>query len=379
MKVRTITAGLSLDAEGSQLVETIGRLAEAQAEFEAAGYEVQTVRIATQPLDTIVRNRAGLLRDLASHIHEICEVHGFQFVSLGPINSQGDNTLADTLPGLLAEHEMLNASIALVSRGRVDGPACRTAAEVISRLAHGTPGGIGNFRFAATAGCPPGIPFFPSAYHDGGEPTLAIGLQSANLVEEAFTGADGPSRAAEQLIALFNRAVAPIAGLSQELAEQFGWRYLGIDLSPAPMGEVSIARAFEALGLGVFGEAGTLSIAAMTAKALEQVNVRRCGFSGLMFPVLEDAVLGQRNAEGKFDIQDLLLYSTVCGTGLDTVPIAGDTPTDRIARLLRDVASLSLRLNKPLSARLFPVPGKVAGEMTEFDSPYLTNTRVMRT
>jgi hypothetical protein len=377
MKVRTITAGLILDTECSLLEETISRLAEAQAAFEDAGHEVQTTRIATQPIDYLVGDSDAALRDVARRVHEICAARGFQFVSLGPINSWGDTVLADVLPDVLAAHEMLNASIALVSNGKVDELACRAAAEVISRLAHETPGGIGNFRFAATAGCPPGIPFFPSAYHDSGEPTLAVGLESADLVEEAFADADGLANAAQRLTTLFNQALTPIARVGKELAERFGWHYLGIDLSPAPLGEVSIARAFEALGRGFFGEAGTLSIAAMTTQALKQVNVERCGFSGLMFPVLEDAGLGQRNMEGRFDIQDLLLYSTVCGTGLDTVPIPGDTPPERIERLLHDVASLSLQLNKPLSARLFPVPGKEAGEMTAFESPYLTNTTVM--
>ena len=49
---------------------------------------------------------------------------------------------------------------------------------------------------------------------------------------------------------------------------------------------------------------------------------------------------------------------------------------DQIAHLLLDVATLAVRLNKPLSARLFPVPGKRSGERTSFTSPYLTNTLV---
>ncbi len=64
----------------------------------------------------------------------------------------------------------------------------------------------------------------------------------------------------------------------------------------------------------------------------------------------------------------------VCGTGLDTIPLPGDTSAEAIAHLLLDVATLAWRLNKPLSARLFPVPGKRAGESTAFSSPYLTNT-----
>jgi len=59
------------------------------------------------------------------------------------------------------------------------------------------------------------------------------------------------------------------------------------------------------------------------------------------------------------------------------VPLPGDAPVERVAALLMDVAGLAARLRKPLSARLFLVPGAQPGEMTRFDSPYLTNTRVL--
>jgi uncharacterized protein (UPF0210 family) len=95
-----------------------------------------------------------------------------------------------------------------------------------------------------------------------------------------------------------------------------------------------------------------------------------------MLPVLEDAVLGRRWEEGHLSAHQLLLYSAICGTGLDTLPLPGDVPPESIAHLLLDVATLALRLNKPLSARLFPVPGKRIGDHTEFTSPYLTNTLV---
>ncbi len=95
-----------------------------------------------------------------------------------------------------------------------------------------------------------------------------------------------------------------------------------------------------------------------------------------MLPVLEDALLGRRWEEGLVNVHQLLLYSAVCGTGLDTVPLPGNSSSESIARLLLDVATLALRLQKPLSARLFPVPGKGVGEHTTFTSPYLTNTVV---
>ena len=76
-------------------------------------------------------------------------------------------------------------------------------------------------------------------------------------------------------------------------------------------------------------------------------------------------------------VKDLLMYSAVCGTGLDTIPLPGDTTPEALAPLLLDLAALALRLDKPLTARLMPVPGKQAGEPTSFDFPFFANSRVM--
>jgi uncharacterized protein len=98
-----------------------------------------------------------------------------------------------------------------------------------------------------------------------------------------------------------------------------------------------------------------------------------------MLPVLEDATLAARSLERTFSVNDLLLYSAVCGTGLDTVPLPGDTGEDELAGILLDVAALAFRLNKPLTARLMPIPGAKAGDVTDFDFPYFANGRVLDT
>ena len=95
-----------------------------------------------------------------------------------------------------------------------------------------------------------------------------------------------------------------------------------------------------------------------------------------MLPPLEDAGLAQRANEGRYRVADLMVYSSVCGLGLDTVPVPGGAPPERLAALFLDVAALATRLDKPLTARLFPVPGKAAGEMTAFRHPHLCNARV---
>jgi hypothetical protein len=81
--------------------------------------------------------------------------------------------------------------------------------------------------------------------------------------------------------------------------------------------------------------------------------------------------------EETFTLDSLLLYSTVCGTGLDTIPLPGDVTVDELSAILLDVATLSLVADKPLTARLMPIPGKKAGDLTTFDFPYFANARIM--
>jgi len=76
-------------------------------------------------------------------------------------------------------------------------------------------------------------------------------------------------------------------------------------------------------------------------------------------------------------VRDLLLYSAVCGTGLDTLPLPGQTTEEQLYAVLLDVAALAVRLNKPLTARLMPIPGKKAGDAVAFDFPYFAPSRVL--
>jgi len=62
---------------------------------------------------------------------------------------------------------------------------------------------------------------------------------------------------------------------------------------------------------------------------------------------------------------------------LDTVPLPGDTTAEQIAPLLLDLSALAMRLDKPLTARLMPIPGKQAGGATGFDFSFFANSRVM--
>jgi uncharacterized protein (UPF0210 family) len=239
--------------------------------------------------------------------------------------------------------------------------------------------GFGNLYFAALANVPAGSPFFPAAYHAGGPPGFGLALEAADLAVSAFEEAESLADARSRLIASIENHAQQLTALSQSLSKEFGLNFLGLDFTLAPFPDLqrSVGTALEHLGLPALGLHGSLAAAAFLAETLDRAQYPRTGFNGLMLPVLEDATLAGRAQEGTLAVKDLLMFSAVCGTGLDTIPLPGDTPAAALSALLLDMAALSQRLDKPLTARLLPIPGKHAGEVTQFDFPYFANSRIM--
>jgi uncharacterized protein (UPF0210 family) len=387
--IRTITLGLAdahpLTSEAIRRASAI--LQRASARYTDVGYKVQTVRVSTRPVfDDLADWSSTALIDYVQELQRMLDDVGVGFCSLGTAQAARRDFPLERIgliADMLAPADALNATVQLATTGHgMRAEAALAAARVMRRLAHETAEGFGNFRFAILACVAPGSPFFPSAYHAGAA-SLSLGLQGAGIVAEAllpqYESNIAPidlKKMSEVVRAMLIERASPIIALGQTLASEFGLAFGGIDLSPAPLGEDSIASALELCGCGPIGSSGTVAVAAVLTSALKNTGLPTCGYCGLMLPVLEDAVLGQRWEEGLVNTHQLLLYSAVCGTGLDTLPMPGDTDAEVIAYMLLDVATLALRLNKPLSARLFPVPGKKAGERTEFTSPYLTNTLV---
>ena len=101
----------------------------------------------------------------------------------------------------------------------------------------------------------------------------------------------------------------------------------------------------------------SLTAAAILADALDRVDQKCVGFSGLLFAQLEDSSLAHRAAEGSLTVKDLLMYSAVCGTGLDTIPLPGDISPDELAPLLLEASAGRAGFHAPaaaMSSRLSP-------------------------
>jgi len=375
-KVRAVTAFIQLHrvTYQAQVREALVFLRAAKRAFEQAGYEVQSVRISTQPFPEYTR---GLSQQEAvaffRQYENLAKTEGFD-AAIGPaLLADADENQVQLLGEILTKTGALNASVAVAGEDGVRWSAVRAAARLIRYLADNSPGGIANFNFAATALVPPGTPFFPGSYHVGPGKQFAVALQSANVVAAALAQVRAAVEAEQRLRAALEVHVCAVERVALKVASETVWKYIGLDLSPAPLKEVSIGAALEGFTGARIGAGGTLTAAVLITRVLQSLPVRRAGYSGLMVPVLEDAVLAGRWSEGALTLDALLAYSAVCGTGLDTIPLPGDVTVEQLERIVGDMASLAVKLRKPLSARLMPVPGKKAGDRTEFKDPFLVN------
>ena len=179
------------------------------------------------------------------------------------------------------------------------------------------------------------------------------------------------------LTAALTKHASVAAAVGDKVASETGWSYVGLDPTPAPLGEVSIGAAIETFTGAKFGSSGTLAAARVITTAVKAVPVKQVGYSGLMVPVMEDKLLAERWAENRLTI------STRCSPPQQFAAL-GSTRSlfQETSALSKSNASsatwppLALKWNKPLSARLQPVQGKKAGDRTDFQDPYLFNTTI---
>lgn len=345
-----------------------------------AGYEVQTLRLATPPPQEIESPVSpGDRPKLASQLEAECFVHGIDYANIGPV-------LPDDLKGFAVVPEVLAAAESVFCSGMYADPesglslaATRACAEAISANSTVSPDGFANLRFAGLANVPPGSPFFPAAYHRGGPAAIALATESADLAVDSLREVNSLATARKRLVSMIEAHAAALTQVVEPLAADHQLRYLGLDFSLAPFPEPgrSIGTAIESLGVPAFGLSGTVSAAAFLTDCLDQAQFRRTGFCGLFLPVLEDSILAERIADGSLDLADLMLISTVCGTGLDTIPLPGTVSLEAVTALLTDLGALALRHAKPLTARLMPIPRKSAGDKIHFDFPYFADSVVM--
>jgi uncharacterized protein (UPF0210 family) len=380
-RVRTITAFVRLDRSvyEKQIDEALTVLNVAKAGFAKRGYETQTVRIVTQPLAELVKGLSdeealSFLRAL----DDLSQAKSFM-PNVGPAMLRDTDSPATMhlLAKVLSTLPHLNASAIIADDDGIHWKTIHEAAKLVRYVTEHSPRSQGNFLFAATAMLKPLGPFYPGAYHTGDGKQFSLGFEAANVVQQVFSVTHGNF---DSSVAELSRQLNIHSHVGEEVgkavAASSGWTFVGVDPTPAPLGDASIGDAIEHYTGSKFGANGTMTAALAITSAVKAVKVEQVGYSGLMLPVMEDKRLALRWAESTYEIDSLLAYSAVCGTGLDTVPLPGDVSEERLAKIFGDVAALAWKWRKPLTARLQPVKDKKGGDQTDFDSQYLYNTKL---
>ena len=378
-KVRAITGFIRLDRARytQQIADTLSVLRAAKADFMRQGYEVETLRVVTQPLGQLIggQSESDALSFLKS-LDDLSAKEGF-IPNVGPaMLSDGDDPHAvRVLEQALSKLPNIEANTIIAGDDGIHWKVIHETARLVHYVTEHSVHSQGNFSFTATAMLKPYAPFYPWAYFTDEDKRFSIGFQGANVVQEVFARTHGNFDGSVTELTKQLTVHARVAeSIGNKIAASSGWTFMGVDPTPAPLGDVSIGAAIETYTGSRFGSSGTMTASLIITTAVKAVPVKQIGYAGLMVPVMEDKRLAQRWAEGAYNTDALLAYSAVCGTGLDTVPYPGDISEEQMARIYGDVASLAWKWKKPLSARLQPVQGKKAGESTEFEDEYLFNT-----
>jgi uncharacterized protein (UPF0210 family) len=288
-----------------------------------------------------------------------------------------EKLLLNDFDKLLKKYPNFFSSLPVISQSGINFMALKSGARIIKKLSEPDP--FNNLKFCVSCNVSPNTPFFPAAYHKNSEKAaFSIALEMADEVVSVFNKVSTLSQAKITLKKRFNEIYEKVLKICEKISYRYDLEFIGMDFSPAPFPnlERSIGNAIEKLGIEYFGAYGSLLGIGIITNCIPKKE-KIIGFSGMMQPILEDYTLSERLKEGRFNIDTLLLYSTICGTGLDCVPLPGNTTERELFYILLDLSVISLSHNKPLTARLMPIPGKEAGDDVEFDFEYFAPSKIM--
>jgi uncharacterized protein (UPF0210 family) len=395
-KIRTITTFLSLDKDKTlweARINDASQFCQALSEkLKTGGYQVQSIRIVTNPFGEYLDTQSLLsasadLATLRTLINTSSQEDTRVRFAIGEAKTAHEISL---LPELIKEFgDLSNAciNIPIDEHFILDNQLIEHCVSAVQRTSQITANGQGNFNLTVNFNCQPLIPYFPASYHlsELGD-RFVIGLETPDLLVSVLQSQpdirDHQTRMHQSSQAMSNALNLHIQQINQIIEDaniKSPFEFAGFDSSAAPSKDcASMVDIYRLLGVEYFGAPGTTEASALLTRVFKSVkSVPLVGFSGLMLAVTEDTGLAQGTIDQQFDIRTLLTNSAVCGIGLDTVPIPGDTPASDIAALMRDTGTMAFRLNKPLTVRLFPVPGLQAGDMTNFAGDDLCNCAVM--
>jgi uncharacterized protein len=276
-KVRAITGFIRLDRAryAQQIADTLTVLRAAKAEFVRQGYDVETLRVVTQPVGQLIggQSDADALAFLKS-LDDLSAKEGF-IPNVGPaMLSDGDDTHAvRVLEQALSKLPNLEANTIIAGDDGIHWKVIHETAKLVHYVTEHSVHSQGDFNFTATAMLKPYAPFYPGAYFTDEDKRFSIGFQGASIVQEVFARTHGNFDASVAELTKQLTVHAKVAeSIGYKVAASSGWTFMGVDPTPAPLGDVSIGAAIETYTGARFGSSGTMTAALVITTAVKAVD-----------------------------------------------------------------------------------------------------------
>lgn len=386
-RIRAIVVGIELEnlnpAELTQRLQTFYSLTEKA--YAAASFPVQTRRITLPSIEMTDPSSVYQIKSIVDTVCRLSDQINVRWICL-PVtgNVSWSAEWVRLFTNIIERYRKIFLHFITAKEGNISSQFSTLAARTILSVSRLSNNGYDNFRVGAGANIKPNTPFFPFSYHEG-KTGFSIAVELIGEIIRTVNQASNLSldRMRDRLIDTIEPIVIEIDEIGIQLEKETGLEYKGqdISISPFPDNYKSVAALIEMLGPDHCGQLGTLFITSLLTDVLKTVinrtGIRHVGFNGVMFSLLEDRQLAQANNNRYLSLEKLMTYSTVCGCGIDMVPLPGDIFEEEISNLILDISALSSVLKKPLGVRVLPVPLKAKNELTDFNHDFLTNTRIM--
>ena len=373
IKIRTVSYNLP-DEMLSDMFDRIRACAE---DWNHIKYDVRTQRM-TLPVQTgkFDVQKYGFIAQFA---HE----SGIRWFNI-PVDPRQIDIHAEDIACLLNTYESAFCNIICTKDNQVRKDILDLVANAMQMTSDLTEDGRVNFRLGASMNISPNGPFFPFTYSKGDEISFSIGLELAEMINQiaARHTARDLNILRDEIVQELEKQINEIEQIAIQLSEKHQIRYDGIDFSLAPLPQEgsSVITILNCLGVTEINGIGMMMATAYLTDLLKSFGThhKQVGFSGVMYSLLEDSEYAAINDRDGFSLRQMVSLSTMCGCGVDMVPIHRDTDIQSICTILMEIGCISSRLNKPLGVRLLPIRPN-ADERTNIneDKDFIVNTRLV--
>ena len=386
MNLRSINAGFNIDQEKNEGVvsRAASLISEVRRAFKHKYPNVRTTRLCTQPLIEVNSLQPSDVGGLVKEIDLLCRRLGIDWfcTPIGQCQTSEDLEFVRSVPQVMRNSRISFSNVIVTQSRRIDFEVVNECARQVKKISRTGKAGFDNFRFCVSANVKPNGAFFPYSWHQG-EDGFSLGMEAIDVILDNTKKDAALAETGRRIIKALSGEFEDIDRIAKDVENKTGLKYYGLDLSlaPYPTEAHSIGKAIQRLGVDKFGANGTLFLTSYLTNLLKHLekslSIRTVGFTGVMYPVLEDKFLTESNDAGLLSMESLLLYSAVCGCGPDMIPLPGDISEREIASVILDMCSLALLLDKPLIARLVPIPNRRGGQRTQFNYHFFNNTKIM--